>query len=311
MINYYIAENSKVEKILEIQNACWINMIDPTEKEINYISEKLFIDADALKAALDEEERARVEIEDEYQMIVVDVPTSEEKHGKQSYITIPLSIIVLENHLITVCTEDTGLLSHFEDGRIKNFYTRMKTRFILQILYRNASMFLSYLRSIDKKTDIVKNRLHKSTQNKELIQLLELEKSLLYFTTSLKGNQVVLDKLLKNPAIKRYEEDEDLLEDTIIENSQAIEMAGIYSGILRGMMDCFASVISNNLNRVMKLLAAMTIIMSIPTMIFSALGMNVIIPFGSEPWAFAAILFGSVLFSGIITFIFYKAKMFK
>ena len=153
------------------------------------------------------------------------------------------------------------------DGRVKDFYTYKKTRFILQILYRNASVFLQYLRVIDRKSEEIESKLHISTKNKELLAMLELEKSLVYFSTSLRSNEVVLEKLLRNKSIKQYPEDTELLEDVIVENKQAIEMSNIYTGILSSMTDSVASIVSNNLNVVMKFLTTVTIVMSIPTMI--------------------------------------------
>lgn len=190
----------------------------------------------------------------------------------------------------------------------------MRSRFVLQILYRTSSLFLQYLRSIDRQSEIVENKLHKSTQNRELIELLKLEKSLVYFTTALRSNEVVLEKLFKNDNIKKYQEDEELLEDVIVENKQAIEMANIYSGILSGMMDAFASVISNNLNVVMKVLAIITAVLSVPTMIFSAYGMNVAakgMPFAESPYGFVIIVLIAVVCSLIVALIFAKTKMFK
>ncbi len=312
MVKYYFAENSNVHEVLSPSEGCWINLLEPTEEELIKVAEITNLDFDTLNAAMDEEETARIETEDEYTMIIVDIPTSIEKHNKQAYITIPLSIIFTKDYIITVCDDDNPLFSPFESGRIKGFFTRMRTRFILQILYRNASMYLQYLRSINKKSEIVERRLHHSTQNKELIQLLELEKSLVYFTTSLKSNDVILEKLMKNDKIKFYSDDEELLEDTIIENKQAIEMANIYSGILSGTMDAFASIISNNLNIVMKVLATLTIVLSIPTMVFSAYGMNVSnIPFSDNPWSFLIIISAAIGLSVILLFIFLKLKMFK
>ncbi len=314
MIKYYYAESGKTQEISEIANNCWINLIDPTEEEIFEIHQKTGIELDALNESLDEEERSRIQTEDDYTMIIVDTPVSEEKHGKQTYATIPIAIFITKSHILTICTEDVQVFNRFEDSRIKGFFTKMKTRFILQILYRNASLFLQYLRSIDKKSEIIEKRLHHSTQNKELIQLVELQKSLVYFSASLKGNDVVLEKLMKTESIKKYPEDEELLEDTMIENRQAIEMANIYSGILNGTMDAFASLISNNLNRVMKILAIVTIVLSIPTMIFSAYGMNLnsqALPFSQEPYSFIFIILFSVVIVSVVAFIFIKSKMFK
>lgn len=314
MIKYYNAENSVITELDTPQKGCWINLTEPNKKELLQAHLYTNVDFDAISAVTDEEEGSRVEIEDDYTMIVVDIPYTHEYHGKPAYTTIPLAIIFTPDNIITVCNEETALLSPFVDGRIKNFYTRMKTRFILQILYRNASMFLQFLRSIEKKSEILETRLRNSTKNNELIQIHELQKSLVYFTTSLKGNEIVLDRLLKMEAIKRYPEDEDLLEDTIIENKQAIEMAHIYSGILKSTMDAFDSIISNNLNNVMKLLAVLTMILSIPTMIFSAYGMNVNMdgmPFANSVWGFLILIGVAILFSIVIAIIFIKSKMFK
>ena len=266
-----------------------------------------------MRAPLDEEERSRIEVEDNYTLILVDVPMIEERNEKDWYGTIPLGIIITDKMIFTICLEDTQVLTRFMEGRVRNFFTYMKTRFILQILYRNASMYLRYLRIIDKKSAQVEEKLHLSTRNQELIELLELEKSLVYFTTSLRSNEVVLEKLLKVESIKKYPEDTELLEDVIIENKQAIEMANIYSGILSGMMDAFASVISNNLNIVMKVLAIITIVMSIPTIVFSAYGMNVNssgMPFADNPWGFLIIILFSVAISIIAALILSKKKFF-
>ncbi|NCC45091.1 MAG: magnesium transporter CorA family protein, partial [Clostridia bacterium] len=234
-------------------------------------------------------------------------------NDKEWYGTIPMGIVVTEQMIFTVCLEDTPVLGSFMDGRVRNFYTYKRTRFILQLLYRNASMFLHYLRIIDKKSEQVEEKLHKSQRNQELIELLELEKSLVYFTTSLRSNEVVLEKLLKVENIKQYPEDTELLEDVIIENKQAIEMANIYSGILSGTMDAFASVISNNLNIVMKFLATVTIVMSIPTMIFSAYGMNLNgkgMPFANNPMGFLYVIIFSLILSLVVAFIFRKKDLF-
>ena len=206
------------------------------------------VDLDDLRAPLDEEERSRLVIEDNYTLILVDIPMIEDKEEKDRYVTIPLGIVLTDEVIITVCLEETGVLTPFMQGRIRSFYTFKKTRLILQILYRNATLFLQYLRNIDRKSGDIEEKLHISQKNQELIELLELEKSLVYFTTSLRSNEVVLEKMVRAERIKKYPDDEELLEDVIIENKQAIEMANIYSGILSGMMDAFASVISNNLN---------------------------------------------------------------
>ena len=295
MVRIFKTIDGSIHEIQEPQEGCWIALTNPTATEIFEISEQFGIEVDDLRAPLDEEERSRIEVEDNYTLILADVPTIEERNEKDWYVTIPLGIIVTQKMIFTVCLEDTQVLTRFMEGRVRNFFTYMKTRFILQILYRNASMYLRYLRIIDKKSEQIEEKLHLSTRNQELMELLELEKSLVYFTTSLRSN-----------------ENTELLEDVIIENKQAIEMANIYSGILSSMMGTFASVISNNLNIVMKVLAVITIVMSIPTIVFSAYGMNLSaagMPFSRTPWGFLIVIILSVVAS-IIAAIFLSKKKF-
>ncbi len=292
---------------------CWISLVKPTEKELAETAEQFAIDPDDLRAALDEEERSRIELEDNYTLILVDIPAVEKNKGKDIYITEPLGIILAKDAIITVCLEETPVLYALKQKHANDLRTHMRTRFVLQILYRNASLFLQYLRVINRLSDKIEQKLHGSTENRELIELLELEKSLVYFTTSLRSNEVVLEKLLKSERIKKYPEDEDLLEDVIVENRQAIEMASIYSGILSGMMDAFASVISNNLNIVMKFLAVMTIVLSVPAIIFAAYGMNVNssgMPLAGSPFGFLAIVLVSLGVSVGVAVYLAKKKMF-
>ena len=313
MIRIFKTEDGAMHEKEEMQPGCWIALTNPTASEIIDIADTYQIDPDHLRAPLDEEERSRIEVEDEYTLILVDIPSIEERNGKDWFVTIPLAIITTKDVLITVCLEETPVLTSFMDGRVRDFHTFMKTRFILQILYKNATQFLQYLRIIDKKSEVIERKLHQSQKNEELIELLELEKSLVYFTTSLRSNEVVLEKLLRIEKIKKYPEDTDLLEDVIVENKQAIEMANIYSGILSGTMDAFASVISNNLNIVMKFLATVTIVLSIPTMIASVYGMNVNshgMPFADSPYGFAIVLGLTLLLSLFVAYIFNKKDLF-
>ena len=312
MVRIFKTIDGAIHEIQEPQEGCWIALTNPTATEIFEISEQFGIEVDDLRAPLDEEERSRIEVEDNYTLILADVPAIEERNEKDWYVTIPLGIIVTQKMIFTVCLEDTQVLTRFMEGRVRNFFTYMKTRFILQILYKNATQYLQYLRIIDKKSEVIENKLHQAQKNEELIELLELQKSLVYFTTSLRSNEMVLEKLLKVESIKKYPEDTELLEDVIIENKQAIEMANIYSGILSSMMGTFASVISNNLNIVMKVLAVITIVMSIPTIVFSAYGMNLSaagMPFSRTPWGFLIVIILSVVAS-IIAAIFLSRKKF-
>ena len=313
MVKIFKTAESGVLQIENFEPGCWVAMTNPTAEELHEVATRYDIDATDMRAPLDEEERSRIDVEDNYTLILVDIPTIEERNEKDWYGTIPLSIVLCNDTIITVCLEDTPVLTAFMDGRVRNFYTHMKTRFIFQILYRNATLYLNYLRIIDRRSDSIEQKLHEATRNKELIELLELEKSLVFFTTSLKANEIVLEKLLKFSAIKKYPEDEDLIEDVIVENKQAIEMANIYSGILNGTMDTFASVISNNQNSVMKFLTTITIVLSIPTMIASFYGMNVksfSMPFADSEWGFPIVIGISLIISLIIAFIFRKIDLF-
>ena len=313
MVKIFKTAESGVLQIENFEPGCWVAMTNPTAEELHEVATRYDIDATDMRAPLDEEERSRIDVEDNYTLILVDIPTIEERNEKDWYGTIPLSIVLCNDTIITVCLEDTPVLTAFMDGRVRNFYTHMKTRFIFQILYRNATLYLNYLRIIDRRSDSIEQKLHEATRNKELIELLELEKSLVFFTTSLKANEIVLEKLLKFSAIKKYTEDEDLIEDVIVENKQAIEMANIYSGILNGTMDTFASVISNNQNSVMKFLTTITIVLSIPTMIDSFYGMNVksfSMPFADSEWGFPIVIGISLIISLIIAFIFRKKDLF-
>lgn len=297
----------------EFESGSWIAMTAPTQEELALVSLKCNIAIDDLKAALDDEERSRIQVEDDYTLILVDIPVIEERNGKDWYGTIPLGVIISEAQIITVCLQPTPVLTVFMEGRVKEFYTYKKTRFILQIFYRNATLFLNYLRNIDRRSVAIEQKLHKATKNKELLELQELEKSLVFFTTSLKSNELVFEKMFRIEKIKKYPEDEDLLEDVIIENKQAIEMANIYSGILSSTMGTFASIISNNLNVSMKFLATVTIVLSIPTMVASFYGMNVSsvgMPFANCDYGFPIVIGFSILLSIIVSIIFWKKDLF-
>ncbi|MEA4895847.1 MAG: magnesium transporter CorA family protein [Oscillospiraceae bacterium] len=311
MIRYYLSRNNRLEQIDAQAPGCWISMIAPSEAELHQTSRDLELDMDTLKAAMDAYERSRIETDDNYTMVLVNIPTIEEHNEKELYNTIPLSIIVTGDVVITVCSEDTPVLHQFAAGKVRDFFTFMRSRFILQVLYRASTLYLQYLSIIDRKSDEVENKLHRSTKNHELIELLKLEKSLVYFTTALRSNEAVLEKLSRYDIIRKYPDDSDLLEDVIVENKQAIEMANIYSGILSGMMDAFASVISNNLNIVMKVLTVISVIMAIPTIIFSAFGMNLGMPLSGSHWGFLIVVGGTVLITVIAYFIFSKTMLLK
>lgn len=309
MIKIYKTIDGKVQEIETIEKNSWINMVNPNEEELQFITQELGVEPDFLRAALDEEEISRVELEDNNQaLITIDVPIVEKDAKMVLYTTIPVGIIQTEDNIITVCLRGNTLIDDFAKGRVKNVFTNLKTRFIFQILYRVASRFLIYLRHINRMSNDIEKELHISMKNKELFQLLDLEKSLVFFSTSLKANQSVLEKLQRGRVIMLYEEDKDLLEDVLIEVSQAIEMCNIYSNILSGTMDAFASIISNNLNIVMKVLTSITILMAIPTMLSSFFGMNVT---GIPVSNFAGVVVIAIVCTAVAAFVLFKKKMFS
>ena len=311
MKQIYKTFDTGLEKIDAFEDGAWINLINPTPQEISEVAAQFEIETNHILSALDEEERARIEVDDNCTVIIVDVPIKEAEGGMGDYVTIPMTIILGDKFMITTCLKNIKLLEDFSSGKVKSFFTYKKTRFILQILYKNASYYLQYLRQIDRLSHKNEQELHKSMRNKELIELLDLEKSLVYFTTSLRANEIVLEKMMRMETIKQYPEDQDLLEDVIIENKQAIEMANIYSNILSGTMDAFASVISNNLNIVMKTLTSITIVLSIPTMIASFFGMNVGgMPLANRPHAFMTIVILSFALSAVLAIVMIKKKLF-
>lgn len=300
-------------EIDNIEKGCWIKMINPSEAEIRHISDVLRIETDLLRDPLDEEEKPRIEKEDDTLLIIVDIPIQGQDDEITTFDTLPLGMLVVEDsYFITVCLKENPILDEFANRRIKSFFTFKKTRFILQLLYRIATYYLRYLKQINRLTDHIERQLHRSMKNQELFSLLNLEKSLVYFTTSLRSNEIVMEKLLRAKILKLYPDDEDIMEEAIIENKQAIEMAHIYSNILSGMMDAFASVISNNLNMVMKFLTSVTIVLSIPTMVASFFGMNVILPlhFQSDPNAFGFIILLTMIVASLVTYLLARRKMF-
>ncbi|WP_210366467.1 magnesium transporter CorA family protein [Bacillus sp. REN3] len=304
-------EDKQLKKVNDITKGCWVNMVLPSEAEINKVADDTGIAVDFIRDALDDEERPRVEREDGHVYIIVDYPyITHDDSGFPIYETIPVGIVLTAGCIVTVSLKETPVINDFKNNKVKEFFTFKKTRFALQILYVISIYYLRYLKQINKKTNEIERELHQSMKNKELYAFLSLEKSLVYFTTSLKSNKVVLDKIMRFNYLKMYEEDKDLLEDVIIENTQAIEMAETYSSILSGMMDAFASIISNNLNIVMKFLTSITIILSFPTMVASFFGMNVDLPFQHHPQAFFFALSLALLLAGLTALIFWKKKYF-
>ena len=297
-------ETDKTEEIKEFKKGSWINLVNPSENEIKKVCENINLDEDLIRDALDYEEKARIdqEEEDNTTLFIIDVPMIEKNEESDMYTTMPLGMIVVrDDFFVTVSLKKNKVIEDFEKKKIKNFQTYKKTRFIFQILYLNSSYYLDYLKKINKETEIAEYILKNSMKNKELLKLLSLEKGLVYFTTSLKSNELVMEKTMRGKIVKLYEEDEEILEDAIIENRQAIEMSQIYRDILNGTMDAYASIISNNLNGVMKFLTSITIILAVPTMISSFWGMNVELPFQHSEMGFVIMIFIAVITTLIVT----------
>ena len=307
-------ETNEFQEIREFKKGSWINLVNPSENEIKKVCENINIQEDFIRDALDYEEKARIDKEEDDNTIlfVVDVPISEKGEENEIYTTMPLGMIVVRDEFfLTVSLRKNKIIESFEKRKIKNFQTYKKTRFIFQILYLNSSYYLNYLKQINKETEIAEYILKNSMQNKELLKLLSLEKSLVYFTTSLKSNEIVMEKTLRGKIVKLYEEDEEILEDAITENRQAIEMAQIYSNILNGTMAAYASIISNNLNGVMKFLTSITIILAVPTMISSFWGMNVKLPFENSPMGFLIMVLIAIIMTIAVTLWLNKKDMLK
>ena len=295
-INTNITEETK-----DLKKGNWINMISPTEEEIQRVCAALQIKQDFIRYSLDEEEKARIDTEDDDNttLYIIDIPVIESDRTRRVYVTMPIGVIfVRDDYIITVSQKNNDIIKEI---KTENVITYKKSRFLLQILYANSKKFLSLLYKINKELESTENKLKNSLQNEGLLKMLDLEKSLVYFTTSLNSNEVVMEKTTRGKIIKLYEEDEDLLEDAIIENKQAIEMAKIYSDILSGTMDTYASIISNNLNAVMKILTSVTFILAIPTLIASIWGMNVELPFQREPLGFLIITVFSIIMCIVAT----------
>ena len=301
-------ETNRLEEIEEFKKGSWINLVNPSESDIKRVCTEIKIEEDFIRYPLDYEEQPRIDIDDECMLFVIDVPIIEDIKDDTTYTTMPLGVIIVrDDFLITVTLKKNKIIDAFEKGKVKNFYTYKKTRFLLQILYLNSACYLDNLKKINKEQEATVFLLQQSMKNRDLIQLLNLQNSLIYITTSLKSNEIVMEKTLRGKIIKMYEEDEDILEDAIIENRQAIEMSKTYSDILTSTMDAYSSIISNNLNGVMKFLTSLTILISVPTLIASIWGMNVDLPFARSQHGFIILMIISVAVA-LLAFIWLKKK---
>jgi magnesium transporter len=310
VIVYIKSTANGLEKIDELVPGSWINIIDPTTEEIDKMA-AIGIPQDYLTYSLDQDERSRTEREDDgTTLIIIRVPYFQGPKVDVPYITVPLGIILNENYIITVGKRSNQIIEDMSNGRVRGLSTAKRYRFVLRILLLTATRFLHYLREINNRVDLLEDQLQASMKNKEVAELLKMQKSLVYFTTALRSNQLVLDRLQRGQMFHKYPDDEDLLEDVITENQQAIEMVSTSTTILSSMMDSFASIISNNLNVVMKFLASMTIVLALPMFITSYYGMNVNLPFQADHNAYLMIISVCVLLALMVVWIFMKRDWF-
>ena len=312
MVKYFRTDDRKIHELESIENGVWIQMVNPSVAEGQIIADKLNVDIEDVLAALDEEEGSRIELQDGYTLILVDIPSTEIRHDKESYTTIPLGIILTADEIITICTEDTPVLQAFLNNRVKEFSTKKKLRFVYQILYRISVLYQSDLRIIDKMRTEIEERVGEDTEEEDLIALHELESTLVYFATSLRANGNVLDRLTRYKRLEQYPEDKELLGDVIVENKQAIEMTSIYRDIINGTRELMSSVIDNRLNNVMKILTSVTIVLAIPTLISGLYGMNVNgdgMPFANSFWGFAIVCGITLLICILSLWVLRKKKM--
>ena len=306
-IEIYKTVNNRIERLGRTEKGCWINIVNPSKETLPLIAQHFNIPVDFLTASLDIDETARIEIEDNGTLIIAKVPYYDVNNTDVLYFTLPIGIILVNGYVITVCEKPDTVLHDFIDNKVRHVSTINCDRLALQILLRATLQYLSYLKQLNNAANIIQKKLEQETRNKQLIKLFNIEKSLVYFTTSLKTNALMMERLLRLHVLHMDDENENLYEDIVTESRQAIEMANIYSDILSGMMDAFASIISNNLNIVMKVLTSITIIMTIPISVTSYFSMNVILPIQNNPYAFLIIISFSI-FLTLFSIVFFVKK---
>lgn len=310
MITIYKSRETGLDILDEPENNCWINVIDPSEEEIDLLT-RWEIPHDFITYSLDLDERARTEREDNGGMLIlIRIPYFQGLQFDVPYITIPMGVITTKKYIVTICRRENEILQEMTSGRVQLIETNKRNRFILRLLLIAAGRYLNHLRKIDRIVDTIEDRLQVSQRNRELAELVKYQKSLVYFTTALRSNELMMERLQRWQLFRMFPEDEDLLEDVITENQQAIEMVNISTNILSSTLDAFASIISNNMNSVMKFLASATVVVSLPTMIFSYFGMNVPIPSMEHGFMYLGILLASILVSIIVILVFLRKDWF-
>jgi len=308
MLEIFKSSKGKLNKIPEPVTGAWINIEKPTAKDLEELKKLVALPDDEIILSLEDiNELARTEKEPDFTFIVFRMPYKVKGSDGTEYSSAPLGVIIHKDYLITVSFFENDIIKKLKAGYVSS---GKKIKTTLEILFITAKTYLIYLKEIRQQSKEIQKKLETSLKNEELIKLLNLSNSLVYFNTSISSNGILIDKLTKNKIFTQFEEDRELLEDVLIENKQALELTNIYANILNGTMDAFASIISNNLNIVMKRLTTITIILMIPTLIASIYGMNVELPFQHEANAFAIVVFISILVSLIGIFIFRKKSFF-
>jgi magnesium transporter len=308
MLSIYKTTEQGLEKIEVIANGAWVNVVDPTPDEIEKLV-KWGVDMDYINYSLDQDEMPRMERDEDYTFILLRIPLHQPE-SDVPYMTVPLGIMILGNKIVTVCRYDSDIFKVLANGKYRLLKTGKRYRLALYIFLETSARYLNLLREINRATELVEDKLQKSTRNREVLDLLKYQKSLTYFATALRSNEVMMERVQRTQLFNYYEEDQDLLEDVLTENQQAIQMTTITTEILSSMMDAFASIISNNLNGVMKALAALTIVVSLPGTVAAFYGMNVALPGESHPLAFLLVLAISIALTSTAIFIFYKRDWF-
>jgi magnesium transporter len=308
LVKVYKLADGAIKPVDRIEKNTWVNIVNPPRDDLPLLARHFNIPFDFLTASLDVDETARIEYEDNATLIIIKVPFFDEQIPDLMYITLPIGIILVNGLLLTVCPKEEIVLHDFIVGKVKNITTISGHKFILQIIYRSLVLYLQYLKQINNAANMIQKKLEQESKNKQLIKLMNLEKCLVYFTTSLKTNELMLERIQKHGIVQKSDELEDLFEDIVIETRQALEMANVYSDILSGMMDAFASVISNNLNITIKFLTSVTIIITIPATIAAFFGMNVRIPFQEHPDGFIFVIIASVILSIVAVLFFIKKR---
>jgi len=308
MLTIYKTTEQGLEQLDSVANGSWIKVVDPTAEEIQKLAD-WGVDADYINYSLDLDEMPRIERDEEYTFILIRIP-HRQPDNDVPYTTIPLGILIKGNMVVTICRYEKDIFSVLANGKYRLLKTGKRYRFALYIFLETATRYLTHLREINRITESLEDQLQKSTRNSEVLGLLKYQKSLTYFATALRSNEVMMERVQRMQIFNYYEDDQDLLEDVLTENQQAIQMTSIATEILSGMMDAFASIISNNLNGVMKGLAAITIIINVPAVVAAFFGMNVKLPGESHPLAFLGVFAISFAMTAIATFIFYKRDWF-